>query len=170
MQVDAQALGKLVKSITQASPPASSEADAGLSLAAITEAVDHTIVHARIAQTAVTCCVADQAGRVIFVYRMPDAILASLALAQKKAYSAVAMRMPTKALQLLVQPGQDLYQLETLSGGAIVTFGGGVPLIASGRLLGGVGVSGAPQSQLDHQLATIFATALLEATANHSHQ
>lgn len=132
--------------------------DVTMPLQALATSTAATLQAAVQAQTAVTVSVVDAAGRLIFCYRMPTAILASLILSQKKAYSAVAMNSTTAALQPQVQPGQDLYQLETATDGAIVTFGGGVPLYnTQQQLIGGVGVSGAPRAELDHQLAQYFA-------------
>ncbi|WP_461212867.1 GlcG/HbpS family heme-binding protein [Lacticaseibacillus sp. GG6-2] len=158
MQIDPDALSALVASATEGG-----NADT-LALTTLTQAVLAVVPQVQRHQTAVTFAVVDAAARLVFVYRMPDAILASLGLAQKKAYTAVAMRSTTQALQSLVQPGQDLYQLETLSHGELVTFGGGVPLRNSTKVIGGVGVSGAPASQQDHLFAMMFADKIMKVS------
>ena len=74
---------------------------------------------------------------------MSGALLVSENLAQKKAYSAVAMKTDTHKLSELVQPAADLYQLEALTDGQIVTFGGGYVIRdAAGEVIGGLGISG----------------------------
>lgn len=89
----------------------------------------------------------DRHGNVILTYRMPDALLVSLDLAPKKAYTAVALKTATHKLSAAVQPGADLYQLEVSTGGSIVTFGGGYPLYRDGYLVGGLGISGGTVEQ-----------------------
>lgn len=91
----------------------------------------------------VSMALVDKTGNLVGFYRMPGALLVSEALAQKKAYSAVAMKTDTHQLKDLVQPEADLYQLETLTDGQIVTFGGGLVIRnAAGEVIGGLGVSG----------------------------
>ncbi|MFA9557645.1 heme-binding protein [Evansella sp. AB-rgal1] len=107
----------------------------------------------------VSIAVANTTGEPIFFYQTPGSILASNELSKRKAYTAVAMKNSTKALHELVQPNRALYQLETVTDGKIVTFAGGVPLFDKhDRLLGGVGISGAPIPEDDHLLATLFVT------------
>ncbi|WP_271003859.1 cob(I)yrinic acid a,c-diamide adenosyltransferase [Listeria seeligeri] len=96
----------------------------------------------------VTLAVVDAHGNTRFNYRMEHALLVSAELATKKAYSAVAMKTSTENLTEAVQPGAALYQLETLTNGDIVTFGGGVPLYAKdGTIIGGIGISGGSVEQ-----------------------
>lgn len=95
----------------------------------------------------VVISLADRHGNVILTYRMPDALLVSLDLAPKKAYTAVALKMATHELSAAIQPGADLYQLEVSAGGSIVTFGGGYPLYRDGHLVGGLGISGGTVEQ-----------------------
>lgn len=93
-------------------------------------------------QVPVTIAIVDNSARLISLYRMEDALLVSLELAPKKAYTAVAMRDETKNLKNVSQPGSSLYQIETNSAGDIVTFAGGIPLYNDGKCIGGIGVSG----------------------------
>ncbi|MDW6005175.1 cob(I)yrinic acid a,c-diamide adenosyltransferase [Vibrio mangrovi] len=94
----------------------------------------------------------DKHGNAILSYRMPNALLVSHELAPKKAYTAVALKMATHELHALVQPGQDLYQLEASCAGEIVSFGGGFPIWIDGELAGGIGISGGTVEQ-DMQIA-----------------
>lgn len=105
----------------------------------------------------ISISIVDAGGNLLFSYRMPDAILASIELSTKKAYTAVAMKNKTSNLQSLTQPDRTLYNLEAIAGGNLVTFGGGVPIYdKSGRLIGGVGISGAPFPKSDEALADLF--------------
>lgn len=115
----------------------------------------------------ISISVVDEGGNLIFCYRMPDAILASVELSTKKAYTSVAMKNRTSNLQSLTQPDRTLYNLEAISGGKLVTFGGGVPINdKSGRLIGGVGISGAPLPDSDENLADLFVHLFCEKFLN----
>lgn len=108
----------------------------------------------------VTISILDTCGHERISYRMPHALLISLDLAKKKAFSALAMKMPTHQLQALTQPGQSLYNLEAICGGSIVTFGGGIPLFTqTDELIGAIGVSGAMDPLDDDRIAQAIAHA-----------
>lgn len=87
--------------------------------------------------------VCDASGRPIAVHVMDDAFIASYDIAVNKAFTAVSLKMPTKDLAVLCQPGGSLYGLQNTNDGRIVIFGGGVPLKnAAGQIIGGLGISG----------------------------
>lgn len=75
-------------------------------------------------------------------YHMPNALLVSSTLAPKKAWSALAMKEPTKDISPDIQPGKGLYQMETMLDGRLATFAGGIPLVIDGQMVGAIGVSG----------------------------
>lgn len=75
-------------------------------------------------------------------YHMPNANLVSCTLAPKKAWSALAMKEPTKDISKDIQPGASLYQMETMLDGKLATFAGGIPLEINGEIIGSIGVSG----------------------------
>lgn len=127
-----------------------------LSLSYLSDCAQQTIKRSEEMGLAVTVSVVDMAGNLVFCYRMKNAILASIKLSQKKAYSAIAMNQDTASLAELCQPGADLYQLETVTGGNVVSFGGGLLLKNASHCWGGLGISGAPKSQQDVQLGEYF--------------
>lgn len=93
-------------------------------------------------------CVSDAGGHPRLVKSMDDAYLASYDVAVNKAYTVVALKMSTAALKPLAQPGASLYGIQCTNGGRIVIFGGGDPLTdASGKIIGGLGVSGGSEEQ-----------------------
>ncbi|WP_232698541.1 cob(I)yrinic acid a,c-diamide adenosyltransferase [Brevibacillus daliensis] len=98
-------------------------------------------------QVPVTMAVVDRSGTLVFSYRMPDALLVSGSLAEKKAYTAVAMKSETHLLSSEIQPGESLYQLETSMEGKIVTFGGGFLIKNGDRIIGALGISGGSVEQ-----------------------
>ncbi|WP_375749656.1 cob(I)yrinic acid a,c-diamide adenosyltransferase [Vibrio sp. HN007] len=101
----------------------------------------------------VVISVMDEHGHLIITYRMPDSLLASIELAPKKAYTAIALKCATHQLPGLIQPGSDLYQLEAISEGQLVTFGGGLPLYYNNKIIGAIGISGGSVEQ-DIEIAT----------------
>jgi len=91
----------------------------------------------------VSIAVVDRGGHLKAFLRMDGAELAGPTLATDKAYTAVAHRTPTHELAELAAPGGPLFGLHTGAGGRYVIFGGGIPIVANGEVIGAVGVSGA---------------------------
>jgi len=81
-------------------------------------------------------------GNPVAVHVMDGAFLVSFDVAVKKAYTAVSVKMSTMELGRLIQPGQTFAGLEQIEKDKLVFFGGGVPLFAGDRLVGGLGISG----------------------------
>lgn len=106
---------------------------------------------------AVVISVVDATAQVVMSYRMEDALLVSNDMAYKKAYTAVGMKMPSKDLAPLTQPGQWLYQLETMTDHKVVSLAGGMPIFNGERLIGAIGISGgnAEQDQLIAEYALV---------------
>lgn len=86
--------------------------------------------------------VVDEGGNFVACHRMDDAWLASVEIAQNKAWTSVALKTRTSSLAEATVPRAELYGLTTTNQGRIVAFGGGIPLIKEGRVVGAVGVSG----------------------------
>ena len=93
--------------------------------------------------------VCNSEGNPIAVHVMDGAFLVSYDVAIKKAYTAVSVKMPTKDLYDLVQPGQTFYGLQNVD--KMVCFGGGVPLKIGDTIVGGLGISGGTGEE-DHAL------------------
>ena len=91
----------------------------------------------------VSAAVVDAGGHLMAFGRMDGAEIAGPVLAVDKAYTAVANSTSTAELAVLAAPGGELFGLHSNGGGRFVIFGGGVPIVVDGRIVGGVGVSGA---------------------------
>lgn len=91
--------------------------------------------------------VCNAAARPVAVECMDDAYIASYDVALNKAYTVVALKMPTIRLKPLAQPGASLYGIQFTNDSRIVIFGGGDPLVAGGKIVGGLGVSGGSEEQ-----------------------
>lgn len=97
--------------------------------------------------------IVDDGGNFVACHRMDDALLVSVDIAQNKAWTAVALKMTTENLAAATGAGQELFGINTTNQGRVVIFGGGIPLIVDGRIIGAVGVSGGSVQQ-DVQVAT----------------
>lgn len=91
--------------------------------------------------------VLDGGANLIALQRMDEALLVSLDIALNKAYTAIAVKIPTHELAPLAQPGQPLFGIHNTNDGRIVIFGGGFPLRHEGEIIGGIGVSGGSVEQ-----------------------
>lgn len=91
--------------------------------------------------------IADEGGNLKLCECMDNSYLASRDIAINKAYTSVALKMSTKKLSTLAQPGAPLYGIQHTNAGKIVIFGGGDTLEISGKILGGLGVSGGSEEQ-----------------------
>lgn len=96
--------------------------------------------------------VVDNGGNLIAAHRMDDAWIASVDISRGKAWTAVALKMPTGNLEDVTVPKAELWGLNTTNQGKIVVFGGGFPLEHNGRVVGAIGVSGGAVPQ-DVQVA-----------------
>lgn len=94
----------------------------------------------------------DDGGNLVATHRMDDAWLASVDIAQNKAWTSVALKMSTADLEEATVPTAELWGLNTTNQGKIVVFGGGIPLKIDGKIVGAVGVSGGAVPQ-DVQVA-----------------
>lgn len=139
--------------------PTASQA-AGLTLAAARRMLAAAEEAAREMRVAMSVALVDAGDQLVAFERMDGADLVTVALARDKAYSALMNRMPTRDLAPLVQPGSEFYGYDSLSGGRMVVFAGGMPLELGGILIGAVGVSGG--SSEEDQRAADAAVAALE--------
>jgi len=87
--------------------------------------------------------IVDDGGNLMYLERMDDTQIASSEIATKKAHTALAYKRPSKALEDAVAGGRTAVM--TLPGA--VTVEGGVPLMADGKIIGAIGVSGGTSPQ-----------------------
>ena len=92
--------------------------------------------------------IADRGANPVLVQCMDNSYIASYDIALNKAYTSVALKMPTWKLSELAKPGSSLYGIQHTNGGKIVIFGGGEPLYnRKGDVIGALGVSGGSESE-----------------------
>lgn len=99
----------------------------------------------------VVVAVTDAGGKLILLEAMDNSYIASVRAAQDKAYTAVALKMPThEALKESRGGALDGYT----NGDGILMLGGGYPLKFNESICGGIGVSGGTKDE-DIALAEI---------------
>ena len=102
----------------------------------------------------------DDGGNLIYLERMDDSQLGSLDVALAKAKSALYFKRPTKAFQDQVAAGgNNILKLPNA-----IANEGGVPLMADGKVIGAIGISGATAQQ-DGQVAAAGVDALAKILA-----
>ena len=87
-------------------------------------------------KVAMSVAVVDAGDQLVAFARMDGADLVGVRLAQDKAYTALVNRMPTRDLAPLVQPGTEFYGYDSVGGGRMIVFAGGMPLERDGVLVG----------------------------------
>jgi glc operon protein GlcG len=98
----------------------------------------------------VVIAILDSGGNLVMLHRLDGAQFGSIEVAREKAHSAVAFRRSTKVFQDLVGQGGANLRLLRLTGASVLE--GGLPIVADGKIIGGVGVSGVTAEQ-DAQIA-----------------
>jgi len=83
--------------------------------------------------------IVDDGGNLMYLERMDDAQLGSLDVSIQKARSALLFKRPTKVMEDAVTAGRIVVM--TLPNALPVE--GGLPLLADGKIVGAIGVSGA---------------------------
>jgi uncharacterized protein GlcG (DUF336 family) len=89
----------------------------------------------------VTLSICDENGNLRLLQRFGDAILPSLEISPKKAYTAAVLRQSTAEFGKIAQVGGSAFGIN-VTNDKLVIFGGGFPLQVNGRTVGGIGVSG----------------------------
>ena len=107
---------------------------------------------------ALAVAVVDSAGHVLASQRMDDAALGAMQLAVGKAFTAASWATPTGEFGSSTQPGGDDWGWNTTDE-RIVVYAGGIPLLADGELVGGLGASGGTATE-DEECVAAAARAL----------
>ncbi len=86
--------------------------------------------------------VVDTGNNLTAFVRMDGAWLGSIDISISKAKSARYFDMTTADLGAASQSGEALFGINSSNGGSIIIFGGGIPLVRGGAVVGAIGVSG----------------------------
>ncbi len=89
----------------------------------------------------VVVAILDAGANLMLLHAMKDSYIASVRIAQDKAYTSVSLKMPSH-VALKESRGGALDGLVPTSSNGLMLLGGGMPLIINGRVVGAIGVSG----------------------------
>jgi len=85
--------------------------------------------------------VVDAGGHLLSFVRQDGALIGSIDLAINKATTARIFDKSTALLAELAEPGEPLYGIQESNEGKVVIFGGGIPVVVDGSIVGAVGAS-----------------------------
>jgi glc operon protein GlcG len=106
--------------------------------------------------------VADAYGELIALLRLDGAPLPSILIATNKAWTAARERKPSKELGQAARDAAHGFDMAYFGDERYIGWGGGLPVVVAGQVVGAVGVSGLPESE-DIELAEIGVAAILNA-------
>ncbi len=109
--------------------------------AAALAAVQAAVAHGLSIGKSVVAAVVDVGGDLMASLRADGAYSASVSIAQDKAYTAAVFGAATDTLSQALSANPALHQGISLRPG-VVLFAGGLPIVAEGKVIGGIGVSG----------------------------
>src|SRR6266849_10386225 len=87
----------------------------------------------------------DSTGHLVMLHKLDNTQYGSIQVAEGKAQTAVNFRRPSKVFEDLVAGGDQGQRILALHGATPLE--GGVPIIADGKVIGAVGVSGGTSQQ-----------------------
>lgn len=109
----------------------------------------------RLAAPGGALAVVDDGGHLLYLERLDDTFPAAATVAIEKARTAATFRRPTLVFEDAIKNGRA-----ALLGVDVMTpLQGGVPILAGGRVLGAIGVSGAASAMQDEEIARAAVTA-----------
>ncbi|CAE6755072.1 hypothetical protein R20943_03101 [Paraburkholderia aspalathi] len=85
--------------------------------------------------------VVDAGGHLVAFLRQDGALIGSISLAINKAVTARIFEKTTADLAELAQAGMPLFGIQESGVGQVVIFGGGIPIVINGNIVGAVGTS-----------------------------
>ncbi len=104
--------------------------------------------------------VADAHGELVGLLRLDGAPLASIVIATNKAWTAARERKPTRQIGKESRDPHTAFDIAYYGDQRSVGWGGGVPVVMDGKVVGAVAVSGITEDE-DVALAQVGAAAIL---------
>ena len=114
--------------------------------------VEAAVLRAEEMQVSVNVAVVDSGGHLAAFLRMPGSAIHSINIATDKAYTALSFGLATSQWGPIADTLSPLCKTGLLSQDRLMTCGGGVPIEVDGHRIGGIGVSGASETQ-DEEIA-----------------
>ena len=118
----------------------------GITAEAACALVQAAVRHAESKGWRINVAVVDRGGNLMAFLRMPGAFLHSIDNAIDKAYTSASFGFPTKRWMSLIGHDEGM-KLGFAATPRLIVFGGGLPLKAGDDWIGGIGVSGASETE-----------------------
>jgi glc operon protein GlcG len=109
---------------------------------------------------AAVIAVSDAHGELVALLRMDGARLPSIQIAANKAWTAAREQIPTRELGQKSRHPQDGFDMAYFGDPRYIGWGGGLPVVVDGSVLGAVAVSGLPEEE-DMELAALGVAAII---------
>lgn len=106
--------------------------------------------------------VADDHGELIALMRMDGAPLSSIVIAANKAWTAARERRPSFEIGRAVRNPETGFDIAYYGDQRYLGWGGGLPVVIGGAVVGAIAVSGAPEA-VDVELAALGVAAIVAA-------
>jgi uncharacterized protein GlcG (DUF336 family) len=91
--------------------------------------------------------IVDESGNLIAFERMDGGKVTSITISQDKAFTAAAARKATHEYNVVNVPGNLAFGIHTEAGGRLSSVGGGLPVLVSNEVVGGIGLSSGTPAQ-----------------------
>ncbi|MFI4889179.1 MAG: heme-binding protein [Steroidobacterales bacterium] len=104
--------------------------------------------------------VADDHGELIALMRMDGAPLSAILIATNKAWTAARERKPSVEVGRAVRHPQTGFDIAYYGDPRYIGWGGGVPIVIGGAVVGALAVSGAPEA-VDMEMAALGVAAIV---------
>ncbi len=118
----------------------------GISWEAASTAVQAAVRFAESKGWKINVAVVDRGGNLVSFLRMPGAFIHSIDIAIDKAYTAASFGFPTKAWMSAIGHDEGM-KFGFSNQPRLIVFGGGLPIRTGDDWIGGIGVSGASESE-----------------------
>jgi len=129
----------------------------GLSLAAAKKVVAAAVTEAkRLNAPGGVIAVVDDGGNLMYLERLDDTFPAGALISVGKARTAALFKRPTRVFEEIIKGGRT----SMVALNDFTPLQGGVPLEVEGKVVGGIGVSGAASAQQDEEIALAGANAV----------
>lgn len=136
-----------------------------LSLPLAAGLVDATLAACQAQGRGAAVAVVDRGGNLLAFKRSDGVGPHNSLAAQRKAYTALSSKTPTRVLSERARTEPDMANLSTLP--ELLLLGGGLPILSGSEVIGGIGVAGAGGAAMDEGCA-MGAIASLASQLSHS--
>jgi uncharacterized protein GlcG (DUF336 family) len=91
--------------------------------------------------------VVDEGGNLLAFERMDGAKITGIDIAINKAFTSACSRRGTHEYAEVASPGKPAFGIHVSNQGRFVIFGGGLPIVTKGQVVGGIGCSSGTAEQ-----------------------